>query len=124
MSEVKQTVLRFVLRPVGNPMEIISRFYPRGKQVLNRTEWRGKEPRTCGVVSVKSRPHGSMSEETPEFEVEVAYRPKGVITFSGGTKYDGWTAMILDRKKDGTLLDGHGNPLPEGQPPVYLPFEV
>jgi hypothetical protein len=32
--------------------------------------------------------------------------------------------MILDRKEDGTLLDGHGNPLPEGQPPVYLPFEV
>ncbi len=32
--------------------------------------------------------------------------------------------MMLDRAKDGTLLDGHGNPLPEGQQPVFLPFEV
>ena len=124
MSELKQTVLRFVLKAVGNPMEIMSRFYPRGMHVLNRTEWRGKEPRTCAVVSVKSRPHAFKPEGTPEVDVEVAFRPKGVITFSGGTKYDGWSAMVLDRKKDGTLLDGHGNPLPEGQPPVYLPVDV
>jgi hypothetical protein len=26
--------------------------------------------------------------------------------------------------QDGTLLDGHGKPLPEGNPPVYLPIEV
>ena len=57
-------------------------------------------------------------------EIEVAYRPKGCITYVGQTKYDGWTALMLDRKHDGTLLDGHGNPLPDGQPPVYLPFEL
>jgi len=32
--------------------------------------------------------------------------------------------MVLDRRSDGTLLDGQGNPLPEGQPPVYLAYEV
>jgi hypothetical protein len=32
--------------------------------------------------------------------------------------------MLLDRAKDGTLLDGNGNPLPEGAPPVHLPYEV
>jgi hypothetical protein len=124
MSETKETVLRFVLKSTGNPMEIMSRFHPRGTQVLNRTEWRGKEPRTCAVVSMKSRPHSPASGDTPEFDVEVAYRPKGVITFVGGTKYDGWTAMMLDRRSDGTLLDGHGKPLHEGEPPVYLPVEV
>jgi hypothetical protein len=108
----------------GNPMDILSHFFPRGTHILNRTAWRGKEPRSCGVIRVKSRPHAASSDDTLAFDVEVAYRPKGVITFLGGTKYDGWTAMMLDQKKDGTLLDGHGNPLPEGQPPVYLPFEV
>ena len=42
----------------------------------------------------------------------------------GDTKYDGWTAMMLDRMKDGTLLDGKGKPLPAGAPPVYLPFQL
>jgi len=42
----------------------------------------------------------------------------------GNTKYDGWTALVPDRKKDGTLLDGNGHPLPEGQSPVYLRYEV
>ena len=32
--------------------------------------------------------------------------------------------MLLDRMKDGTLLDGHGNPLKEGHPLVYLPYEL
>lgn len=124
MSEVKQTVLRFALKSTGNMMDIMSRFHPQGKRVLNRTEWRGKEPRSCAVTTVKCRPHFAGSEEPPVFDVEVAYRPKGTITYVGGTKYDGWTALMLDRMRDGTLLDGHGKPLPNGQPPVYLPFEV
>lgn len=124
MSEVKQTVLRFVLRTTGNLLDIMSRFHPQGKRVLNRTEWRGKAPRSCGITSVRSRPHAAGSGEPIVVDVEVTCRPKGSIAYVGGTKYDGWTAMILDRKKDGTLLDGHGQPLPEGQPPVYLPFEV
>jgi len=56
--------------------------------------------------------------------LDVSYKPKGTITYSGGTRYDGWTAMMLDRMPDGTLLDGNGKPLPPGQPPVYLHFEV
>lgn len=124
MSKVKQTILRFVLKSTGNPMDIMSRFHPQGNRVLNRTEWRGKAPRSCAVTTVKGRPHSAGSKEPMVVDVEVACRPKGTITYVGGTKYDGWTAMMLDRTKDGTLLDGHGKPLPEGQPPVYLPFEV
>ena len=124
MADVKQKVLRFVLKSTGDPMDIMSRFHPQGKTVLNRTEWRGKEPRSCGVTTVKGRPHSAGSTEPLTFDIEVSYRPKGTTTFVGGTKYDGWTAMMLDRMKDGTLLDGHGKPLAEGQPPVYLPFEV
>jgi hypothetical protein len=124
MSEMKQTVLRFVLKFTGSPMEIMARFNPKGKTVLNRTEWRGKEPRSCAVTSVHFRSHSAASEEPIIYEVEVTYRPKGCIVYSGNTKYDGWMAMVLDRKKDGTLLDGHGQPLPEGQPAVYLRYEV
>jgi hypothetical protein len=120
----KQTVLRFVLRATDNPIAVMSRFHPQGKTALNRTEWRGKEPRSCGVVSIKGRPHAAGSTEPVVFDIEVAYRPKGCITYTGGTKYDGWTAMMLDRANNGTLLDGQGNPLPEGHPPIYRSVEV
>jgi hypothetical protein len=73
---------------------------------------------------MKGRPYSGGSEEPVVFDIEVTYRPKGCIVYVGNTKYDGWTAMMLDRKKDGTLLDGHGKPLPEGESPVYLPVEV
>lgn len=124
MSSKKQTILRFVLKSTENPLAVMARFFPQGKTLLNRTEWRGKEPRSCGLTNVKSRPYSAGSNEPQVFDVEVTHRPKGCTTFVGPTKYDGWTAMMLDRKEDGTLLDGHGNPLPEGSPPVYLPFEV
>jgi hypothetical protein len=124
MSTALQTVLRFVLKTTGNPMDILSRFQPRGKHVLNRTAWRGKPPRSCAVTAVRSRPHAAGAKEPIVFDVEVTCRPKGIITYVGGTKYDGWTAMLLDQTKDGTLLDGHGKPLPSGSPPVYLPVEV
>jgi hypothetical protein len=120
----KQSVLRFVLRSAGNPMEIMSRFHPQGNMVLNRTVLRGKEPRSCGIVSIKGRPHAAGSSQPVVFDIEVAYRPKGCITYTGGTKYDGWTALVLDRAQDGTLLDGQGEPLPEGHPPVFRPVEV
>jgi hypothetical protein len=124
MTQAKQTILRFVLKFTGHPTEIMSRFFPQGMTLLNRTEWRGKEPRSCAVATVRNRPHAAGSEGEVVYDVEVSYRPKGVITYTGGTKYDGWTAMMLDRAKDGTLLDGHGKPLPEGAEPIYLPFEV
>lgn len=120
----RHSVLRFVLRSTENPIHILSRLNPHGEMALNRTEWRGKEPRSCGIIAVKGRPHSADSTEPFVFDVEVAYRPKGCITYSGGTKFDGWTAMVLDRAHDGILLDGHGKPLPDGHPPVYRRVEV
>ena len=124
MSSMNSSILRFTLTSTENPFEVMARFFPQGTTLLNRTEWRGKEPRSCGLTNVKLRPYSAGSEKPKVFDVEVTYRPKGCITFVGSTKYDGWTAMMLDRMKDGTLLDGQGKPLSEGQPPVYLPFEV
>jgi hypothetical protein len=121
----KQTVLRFVLKAkAADMMQVMSRFHPQGKTLLNRTEWRGKEPRSCGVTAVHGRPYGGGSDEPVVIDVEVSYRPKGVITFVGDTKYDGWTAMLVKRAKDGTFLDREGNPLPDGEEPVLVPYEV
>jgi hypothetical protein len=103
---------------------MISRFHPNGKTLLNRTEWRGKEPRSCAVTKVESRPHVAGNTESLVFEIEVSYRPKGFITYLGDTRYDGWTAMLLNRDQDGTLLDDGGNPLSEGEPPIHVPYEV
>jgi hypothetical protein len=97
-------------------------FFPDGQTRLNSTEWRGKEPRSCGVVGLHGKDSGG--KEDSYVHVTVAYRPKGYVYFVGNTKYDGWTAMMLDRAKDGTLLDGKGQPLPAGAPPIYLPFEM
>lgn len=124
MPGTNETILRFLLKTNARPMEVMSRFHPQGKTVLNRTVWRGKEARSCAVTKVKSRPYAAGSNEPLLFDIEVTYRPKGCITFVGNTKYDGWTAMLLDQATDGTLLDGHGKPLPKGQSPVYLPREV
>lgn len=124
MNKVKQTILKFVLRSTANPRELMARFYPQGKTVLNRTAWLGKEPRSCGITNMKSRSYSADDKSPIIWDLEVSYRPKGIITYVGHTKYDGWTAMVLDRKKDGTLLDGKGQPLLEGQQPVYLPFEL
>jgi hypothetical protein len=35
-------ILRFVLKTQANPMTVFGLFCPKGQQVLNRTEWRGK----------------------------------------------------------------------------------
>lgn len=104
--------------------ELWARFMPNEQHALNRTEWWGKEPRSCAVTGVKSRPH-SVGDSSPVIiDIEVTYRPKGYITYVGNTKYDGWTAMVIDQTRDGVLLDGHGQPLKDGDPPVYLPHEV
>jgi hypothetical protein len=122
-EQKKPTILRFRLA-LPRPMDAFDIFYPKGHHALNRTKWRGKEPRSCAVTGLRSHPQFADDIGPTVFDVEVSYRPKGYITFLGNTKYDGWTAMMLDKKKDGTLLDGQGNALPPGQPPVYLPFEV
>jgi hypothetical protein len=124
MADVKSTILKFVVKASGNLPETMSRFHPKGQIVLNRTAWMGREPRSCGVTRAKGRPFSPGDGKPIIFDVEVSYRPKGCITYVGDTRYDGWTAMLLDRAKDGTLLDGHGNPLASGQAPVFLPFEV
>lgn len=124
MADVKPTILKFVLKTTESPKDVIARFHPKGQMVLNRTKWRGKESRSCGVTRIKGRPHSAESKEPLIFDIEVAYKPKDTVTYVDDTRYDGWTAMLLDRAKDGTLLDGHGEPLPEGEPPVYLPYEM
>lgn len=119
----KESVLRFKLTlPKGSAMDAFDRFFPLGQRVLNRTAWRGKEPRSCAVTKVDGV--GDSFVGAAEYNVEVTYRPKGTAHFVGNTKYDGWTAMLLDQKKDGTLLDGKGQPLEPGKDPVYLPYEL
>lgn len=120
------TELNFVLKlgagePPRDVMKVISTI---PTYTLNRTEWRGKEARSCAVTRVSSRPHTSGDTNPIIVDVEVTYRPKGFISYTGNTKYDGWTAMVLDRAADGTLLDGNGQPLKDGEPPVYMPKEV
>jgi hypothetical protein len=120
----KQSVLRFVLRTAEDPIAVMSRLHPQGKMVLNRTPWRGKEPRSCGITAITGRPYAAGSPEPKVYDIEVTYRPKGCITYVAGTRYDGWTTSVLDRAGDGTLLDGNGQRLPEGHPPVYLQYEI
>lgn len=120
---MNESILRFRVS-VNDPREAFDRYHPGGATVLNRTTWREKPPRSCGITKVHTLPHRADDRSPWIAEIEVSYRPKGCITYVGTTKYDGWTAMMLDRTQDGTLLDGKGQPLPEGQPPVYLPVEV
>src|SRR5207244_2191277 len=78
--------------------------------------------RSCGVTAVRVRPF--TAGQPFLCDIEITYRPNGTVFYVGGTKYDSWTMLVLDQKQDGTLLDGHGQPLPPSQPPVYLPYEV
>jgi len=89
--------------------ELFARFMPGGRYVLNRTEWRGKEPRSCAVTSMKSRPHSAGDKGPVICDIEVSYRPKGYISYVGNTRYDGWTAMVPD---------------PSTGPSAYVPREV
>lgn len=124
MPDKKQTILKFELEVPLGPFGVFERFYPKGQMVLNSQEWYGKEPRSCAVTNLRSAPRSMDSEAATIFYIEVTYKPKGVISYTGETRYDGWTAMLLDRMKDGTLLDGHGKPLAPNSPPVYLPYEM
>ncbi|HWE93076.1 MAG TPA: hypothetical protein VG269_03815 [Tepidisphaeraceae bacterium] len=115
MNEKK---LHFVVKMM-NPMNDMDQFHPNGQFVVNRTEWRGKEPRSCVVTGVKVRPYTAKDSPPHLADVEVTYRPNGCITYTGDTRYDGWTCTPLDRATDGTLLDGAGQPLPPGKPAVF-----
>ncbi len=116
--------LTFALKTAGEAavLGLWKRFQPNGQYMLNRTEWRGKEPRSCAVTRLSSPPQTIGSPMVAN--IEVTYRPKGDISYTGNTKYDGWTAMVLQRNHDGVLLDKDGQPLKDGERPVYLPQEV
>lgn len=120
---MKEKILRFVLTK-DEGVDIHSRFFPGRQMVLNRTEWRGKEPRSCAVTRLWGEvPHpGHMFPV--RMHIEVTYRPNGCISYVDETRYDGWTPSPLDQQNDGTLLDGNGNELKDGQPPAELENEV
>ena len=106
MSRPKAKQLNFLLNVPGPDMErVVERFMPNGRYVLNRTMWRGKEPRSCAVTSVNAR----LERDGWEWRIEVSYRPKGYVSYLGNTRYDGWTAMVPDRSTD---------------PPKMVPREV
>ena len=88
---------------------IMQRFMPNGQFVLNRTEWMGKAPRSCAVTALRTHSQATNKPGVVAWGIEVTYRPKGYISYTGNTRYDGWTAMMLDRSSD---------------PPRYLPREV
>jgi hypothetical protein len=76
IPRAKETLLRFVLKSTGNPLELMSRFHPHGMPVLNRTAWRGKAPRTCGVLSVNSRPSPQRAVKLPSSTCRSPTDPK------------------------------------------------
>jgi len=57
-------------------MEVMAWFFPQGTTLLNRTEWRGKEPRSCGLTNARFRPYSAGSHEIDfgeflgEFDIE------------------------------------------------------
>ena len=123
----KPSILKFVATLSSNsPKDIFATFLPHGQQVLNRTNWRGKEPRSCAITRAKTRPfhYGLDDPQTIKADVEVTYRPKGLIWYVGQTQYDGWTALIPKRNSEGKPVDEKGNPLEDGASPVYAPVEV
>ncbi|WP_254511423.1 hypothetical protein [Anatilimnocola floriformis] len=104
--------------------DIWTRFFPNGRYVLNRAEWKGKEPRSCAVTRVSSQSKQVVDGKPMIVEIEVTYRPKGEINFVGKTRYDGWQAMVPSRTKSGEFADAEGKPLPDGASPIFLPKDV
>src|SRR5690349_7532062 len=88
---------------INDPLHDPPKFYD-GRIILNRTTWRGKEPRTCAV----SNYHVSyIAGAKPPVDciIEVLYRPPGFISYIGETKFDGWRRVQVKRAPDGTYLD-------------------
>ncbi|MBX3449126.1 MAG: hypothetical protein KF777_06170 [Planctomycetaceae bacterium] len=120
--------LHFQLTVDGGVMTAMTdcweRFLPGGEPVLNSTVWRGFEARSCGITNLSCPPRSIDDVGPIQVNIEVTYRSPDHVSFVGRTKYIGWNAEVLDRRQDGTLLDGFGQPLAEGQPPVYLQFRM
>ncbi|QDT53017.1 hypothetical protein Pan44_10320 [Caulifigura coniformis] len=117
------TIMRFELTTRDHPRELWQRLMPQGKTALNRTAWRGKEARSCGIVGVSIRSHSSESQKPRIADVTVAYRPQGYINFVGGTRYDGWTALVPDQPSGG-LLGGEQKPVDAGREALTRRYEV
>ena len=108
--------LKFKLRVDDGICNLYARFHPGGQRVLNRTAWRGHAPRSCAITGVSGKGTGTGSEIHPfTANIEVTFRPKGYISYTGNTRYDGWTAMVPAEP---------GKRLQDGETPVYAPREV
>jgi hypothetical protein len=127
-----KTVLRFSL--IAESINVASQkdVSPCGLlNKLNSVEWMGKEPGSCRVIHIQQKesvPVGKTAMmDHAEFLVFVGYRPHGWISDvkdGGRQRLNGWRLEVRDQRNDGTLLDGHGKPLPEGAEPVYLTYEI
>ena len=122
-------VLRFKLDVSGRSdqgmdfvSDVFARFFPNGRYALNRTEWRGKEPRSCAVTRVSSQ--GTRVGESAVVAIEVTYRRKAEVSFVGKTRYSGWQAMVPARTATGEFADAQGKPLESGASPVFVPRDV
>jgi len=85
----------------------------------NSGPWMGKAKNTCKIRDFQQKrpqPQGKTAlMDHAEFEISIEYRaPNCVVEDHGGFWWEGWKLKHVDVKKDGTLLDGKGNPLPEG----------
>src|SRR5262245_19598193 len=110
--------------PAGTAVELLVR------SAINSTTWQGREPRSCRVINVQTpaadlQPDGAVHHF--ELHVQIGFRPDGWQSghsADGKERLNGWDLERLDEARDGTLLDGQGQPLPAGKPPVYLRFKV
>jgi hypothetical protein len=109
-------LLTFKLKWNKGIRDLYAQFHPGGQRVLNRTEWRGHPPRSCAITRLSGKGTGSGSDIHPfTANIEVTYRPKGYISYTGKTRYDGWTAMVPAEP---------GKRFKDGEQPSYVPREV
>ena len=87
MATMKATKFRFVLTSSDDPLEVMSRFHPNSETLLNRTEWRGKPPRSCAITEVKSQPRTGATKGPVAWDIKVTYRPKRYVSYVDATKY-------------------------------------
>jgi hypothetical protein len=81
----------------------------RTLMMVNSRPWMGKEAGTCMVEDFDLQCREGGIERGL---ITVRYRPHG------------WAIRRIARTDNGCLADEQGNPLPEGQEPVFLEFEV
>ena len=127
-----KTLLRFTLVMESVNVETVLANSPLSLlNKLNSFRWMGKDPETCMVVNFEQKepvPLGKTAVmDHAEFLILVGYRPEGWIsdlTDAEDQRLNGWHREMLDRRSDGSLLDGHGNDLPAGAAPVWLRFRA